>query len=174
MAQPTVRSKNTPNLSRVRESTLSLILPASASASPVLIHPFHSMFCSVFLCQTWSGCGIRTHLVICCWLFTLPTILFCGTETQAQSCGKRAMLRTSSLFLLTLLTPPTWHVSDSAPYFKYFIEFHKHPKISYHFLLVQYYVWFGFNNKQRHIGKKVCCHWVNCAQFAQRTDYYLF
>lgn len=150
MAQPTVRSRNTPNRSRVRDSTLCLILSASTSTSPVLIHPFNSMFFSVFLCQTWSGCGIRMHLVICFWPFTLPTILFCGMETQAPSCGKRAMLKTSSHFLLTLLILPTWHVSDSAPYFKNFTEF---PKMSYHFfLLVHYYVWFGFEDKQRQIG----------------------
>lgn len=137
-----MRSKNTPNRSRVRDPTLGLIPPASASASPVLIHPFHPMSSSVFLFQTWSGCGIRMHLVTCYWPFTLPTILFCGMETQAPSCGKRAMPRTSSHFLLTLLTPPTWHVSDSAPDFKYLTAFHKHPKMSYHFLLVQYYIWF--------------------------------
>lgn len=77
----------------------------------------------VFLCQTWSGCGIRMHLVICCWPFTHPTILFYGMETQAPSCGKRAMLRTSFHFLLIPLTPPTWHVSHSASCFRCFTEF---------------------------------------------------
>lgn len=80
----------------------------------------------VFLCQTWSGCGIRMHLVICCWPFTHPTILFFGMETQAPSCGKRAMQRTSFHFRLTPLTPPTWHVGDSASYFICFREFLKH------------------------------------------------
>lgn len=93
-----------------------------------LTRSFYSMFSSVFPCQTWSGCGIRMHPVICCWPFTLPTILFCGMETQAPSCGKRAMLRTFCHFLLTPLTPPTWRVSSWTPHFKYFTEFLKHTK----------------------------------------------
>lgn len=78
----------------------------------------HSPLClPLFLFQTWSGCGTRMCLVICCWPSTLPTTLFCGTEIQAPSCGRRATLRTSSPFLLTPLTPPTWHVGGQHSWF---------------------------------------------------------
>lgn len=73
----------------------------------------HSALCLlVFLCQTWSGCGIKMRLAICSWRSILPTTSFCGTETQAPSCGRRATLRTSSPFLLIPLTPPTWRVGE--------------------------------------------------------------
>lgn len=65
---------------------------------------------SLCLCQIWSGCGIRMPRVTCCWPSTLPTTLSCGMETRAPSCGRRAMLRTSSPFPLTPSTPPTWRV----------------------------------------------------------------
>lgn len=95
----------------------------------------HSPLClALFLCQTWSGCGIRMHHAICCWLSTLPTTLFCGTETRAPSCGKRATLRTSSPFLLTPSTPPIWRVGEqhlTRPYFIHHFTFlHSRPHIN--------------------------------------------
>lgn len=39
-------------------------------------------------------------------------------ETQAPNCGKKATLRISSPFLLTLLTLPTWHVGEQNTYQK--------------------------------------------------------
>lgn len=165
MAQPTVRSKNTQNLSRVREFTLGSISSTHSSIS------FSVLFCLSLpdLEWLWNQDASRDLLLA----IHPPNYIVLWNGDTGTKLWKKSYAENILSFSFDPFDPSNMARKWFSPLFQ---MFYKHPKMLIAiFLLVQYYVWFVFNNKQRHIGKKkVCCHGVNCARFAQRSCYYSF